>query len=31
VVSVELEEDVFRIVSARRATKMERKAYEEGE
>jgi uncharacterized DUF497 family protein len=31
VVSVELEDDVIRIISARRATKSERKQYEEGE
>ena len=31
VVSVELEDDVMRIISARRATKPERERYEEGE
>jgi hypothetical protein len=31
VVSVELEDDIMRIVSARRATKPERNRYEEGE
>lgn len=31
VVSVELEDDFMRIVSARRATRSERKRYEEGE